>query len=155
MRKVALVFTLAVIAPSLILAWLAVRSLRDQELVADRQQTLLYQNLADSTALNIAQHLASAQRTFAYRVENLFKAGQSREMADQFDARIRAAWPLAEVGFAVALDGAVLAPSLLGSAEGRKFRAENDRFLCSSESCEVYWNSPKGPISLATLDAKE
>jgi signal transduction histidine kinase len=155
MRKVALVFTLAVIAPSLVLAWLAVRSLRDQEFVADRQQTLLYQNLADSAALNIAQHLTGVQRTFAYRVENLFKAGQSRQIADQFDARLRSVWPLAEVGFAVALDGGVLAPPLLGRAEGRKFRAENDRFLCSSESCEVYWNSPKGPISLAALDAKE
>jgi signal transduction histidine kinase len=155
MRKVALVFTLAVIAPSLVLAWLAVRSLRDQEFVADRQQTLLYQNLADSTALAIAQHLTSAQRAFAYRVENLFKTGQSRQLAEQFDARIRSVWPLAEVGFAVSLDGGVLAPSLLGNAEGRKFRAENDRFLCSTESCEVYWNSPKGPISLATLDAKE
>ena len=155
MRKVALVFTLSVIAPSLVLAWLAVRSLRDQEFVADRQQTLLYQNLADSTALAIAQHLTSAQRAFAYRVENLFKTGQSRQLAEQFDARIRSAWPLAEVGFAVSLDGGVLAPSLLGNADGRKFRAENDRFLCSTESCEVYWNSPKGPISLATLDAKE
>jgi signal transduction histidine kinase len=155
MKKVALVFTLAVIAPSLVLAWLAVRSLRDQEFVVDRQQTLLYQNLADSKALAIAQHLTSAQRAFAYRVENLFKTGQSRQLADQFDARIRSAWPLAEVGFAVSLDGGVLAPSLLGSAEARKFRVENDRFLCSSESCEVYWNSPKGPISLATLDAKE
>jgi signal transduction histidine kinase len=155
MKKVALVFTLAVIAPSLVLAWLAVRSLRDQDFVADRQQTLLYQNLADSTAQAIAQHLTSVQRAFAYRVENLFKTGQSRHLADQFDSRIRSVWPLAEVGFAVSLDGGVLAPSLLGNAEGRKFRAENDRFLCSTESCEVYWNSPKGPISLATLDAKE
>lgn len=156
MKKVALVFTLAVIAPSLVLAWLAVRSLRDQEFVADRQQTLLYQNLADSRAFSIARHLGDAQRVFAGRVEGLFfKTGQSRELADQFDARIRSAWPLAEVGFAVALDGGVLAPPLLGGAEGRKFRAENDRFLCSSESCEVYWNSPKGPISLAALDAKE
>lgn len=155
MKKVALVFTLAVIAPSLVLAWLAVRSLRDQEFVADRQQTLLYQNLADAKALAVAQHLTSAQRAFAYRVENLFKTGQSRQLADQFDVRIRSVWPLAEVGFAVALDGGVLAPSLLGSAEARKFRVENDRFLCSTESCEVYWNSPKGPISLATLDAKE
>jgi len=31
MRKVAVVFVLAVLAPSLVLAWLAVRSLRDQQ----------------------------------------------------------------------------------------------------------------------------
>jgi hypothetical protein len=42
MRKVALVFVIAVIAPSLVLAWLALRSLRDQEVVLERQQTLLY-----------------------------------------------------------------------------------------------------------------
>ena len=34
MKKVALVFVLAVFVPSLVLAWLAVRSLRDQQLIA-------------------------------------------------------------------------------------------------------------------------
>ena len=38
MKKIALVFVLAVFAPSLVLAWLAVRSLRDQQLVLERQQ---------------------------------------------------------------------------------------------------------------------
>ena len=36
MKKVALVFVLAVIVPSLGLAWLAVRSVRDQQLVLER-----------------------------------------------------------------------------------------------------------------------
>jgi len=155
MKKVALVFALAVIAPSLVLAWLALRSLRDQEYAADRRQTLLYQNLADSKAAAVEQHVTSAQRAFAYSVENMCKTCQSRQLAEGFDARLRDAWPLAEVGFAVSLNGGILAPSLPGSAEARKFRVENDRFLCSTESCEVYWNSPKGPISLAALDAKE
>ena len=39
MRKVALVFVVAVIVPSLVLAWLAVRSLRDQQFVIERQQS--------------------------------------------------------------------------------------------------------------------
>ena len=43
MKKVALVFVLAVFVPSLVLAWLAVRSLRDQQFAVERQQSLLYQ----------------------------------------------------------------------------------------------------------------
>ena len=53
MRKVALVFVLAVFVPSLVLAWLAVRSLRDQQFVLERQQSLLYQGVTDSLAKEI------------------------------------------------------------------------------------------------------
>src|SRR5437660_12817652 len=48
MKKVALVFVLAVFAPSLVLAWLAVRSLRDQQLMLERQQSLLYKALVEA-----------------------------------------------------------------------------------------------------------
>ena len=41
MKKVALVFILAVLLPSLVLAWLAVRSLHDQQFLLERQQSLL------------------------------------------------------------------------------------------------------------------
>ena len=50
MKKAALVFVLAVLAPSLVLAWLAVRSVRDQQIVLERQQALLYQGVADAIA---------------------------------------------------------------------------------------------------------
>src|SRR5262245_17203147 len=155
MKKVALVFALAVIAPSLVLAWLAVRSLRDQEYIADRQQAVLYQSLSDAQARAIAQHLDRAQRAFSYQVEGFLKSAAPREMATRFDASLRDAWQLAEIGFAVSLDGQVLEPSLLSRSQARKFRVENDRFLCGVESVEVYCNSPKGPISLAKLDQKE
>ena len=58
MKKVALVFVLAVVAPSLVLAWLALGSLRDQELVVERQQTLLYQGVAEARAKQVQNHLA-------------------------------------------------------------------------------------------------
>jgi signal transduction histidine kinase len=152
MKKVALVFLLAVIAPSLVLAWLAGRSLRDQTYVLDRQQTLLYQNLVDAQARAVAEHLEKAQREFGYKVEGLLKGGASSNIAPKFDVLLRNEWPLAEVGFAVSLEGQVIAPSLLAGTQARQFRVENEKFLCSKESCEVYWNSPKGLISLATLD---
>ena len=54
MKKVALVFVVAVLLPSLVLAWLAVRSLRDQQFLLERQQSLLDQRVTDALA---AEHL--------------------------------------------------------------------------------------------------
>src|SRR5262245_7230953 len=124
MKKVALVFLLAVIAPSLVLAWLAGRSLRDQTYVLDRQQTLLYQNLVDTQARAVAEQLEKSQREFAYKVESLFKGGSSSNIAPKFDALMRQEWTLAEVGFAVSIEGQVIAPSLLEGAQARQFRVE-------------------------------
>ena len=155
MKKVAIVFVLAVIAPSLALAWLAVRSLRDQEVVAERQQTLLYQAVADTVARNVSPKLAEAQQAFNQRVEVLVQATSPRELAARFDGDLRPSWPLAEIGFAVSLDGKVLAPSLFDSPEARRFRLDNDRFLCSVELVEVYWSSQKGLPGSPHLDKKD
>jgi signal transduction histidine kinase len=141
MKKVALVFVLAVFVPSLVLAWLALRSLRDQQFVIERQQTLLYQGVADGLARQVIEQLASVQRSFSGQVMSFLQTNNAREAATLFDAGLRQKWPLAEVGFAVAMEGQILAPSLFGNSQARQFRLENDRFLCSREAVEVYWNS--------------
>src|SRR5438128_507984 len=155
MKKVALVFVLAVFVPSLVLAWLAVRSLRDQQFVLERQRSLLYQGVADSIAKEAANLLAEHQREFARQVEALLADNKPIEIAGSFDDRLRKDWPLADVGFTVSLDGQVYSPNLFDRPEARRFRLENDKFLCSRESVEVYWNSPKGTINLSQLDEKE
>ena len=154
MRKVALVFILAVLAPSLVLAWLAVRSMNDQRLVLERQRTLIYQGIADALVKTVQDRLAEQQRDFAQQVESILGKDQPIEVAARFDDQIRNNWPLAEVGFVVSLQGKLYGPSLFGRPEARRFRLENDRFLCNRESVEVYWNSPKGPINLTSLDLK-
>ena len=155
MKKVAFLFVLAVFVPSLILAWLAVRSVRDQQFVLERQQTLLYQNLADRLAGEIAGYITELQRGFALDVEGMFVKSAPRDVAATFDDLLRQSWPLAEVGFVVSLDGQMYSPSLFDRSEARRFRLENDLFLCNRESVEVYWNSPKGTINLSQLDEKE
>ena len=75
MKKVALVFVLAVLVPSLVLAWLAIRSLRDQQLILERQQSLLYQAETDSLAREINDYLDEQQREFNAQVES-FVAGK-------------------------------------------------------------------------------
>src|SRR6266540_856363 len=155
MKKVALVFVLAVFVPSLVLAWLAVRSLRDQQFVLERQQSLLSQGVADAAAKEASGQLAEQQHEFARQIEALLADSKPMDIAGSFDERLRRGWPLAEVGFTVSLDGQIYSPNLFGGADARRFRLENDKFLCSRESVEVYWNSPKGTINLSQLDEKE
>src|SRR5277367_1739600 len=101
MKKVALVFVLAVLLPSLVLAWLAARSLRDQQFLLERQQSLLDQHATDTIAQNISDYLEQRRQEFATTVETLIGDGDARTSAAHFDDQLRRRWPLAEVGFCV------------------------------------------------------
>ncbi|HTA95849.1 MAG TPA: HAMP domain-containing sensor histidine kinase [Verrucomicrobiae bacterium] len=138
MRKVALVFVLAVLLPSLVLAWLAVRSLRDQQFLLERQQSLLDQRVTDTLAQNISDYLAQRQQEFSAQVENLAGDGAAQEVAAQFDNQIRQRWPLAEVGFCVTLSGKILSPAPNARPEAQSFYYDNKDFLGNREAVEVY-----------------
>jgi len=155
MKKVALVFVLAVFAPSLVLAWLAVRSARDQQIVVAQQQTLLYQGVADALAKDVRDYMGERQREFSQIVEALRRDHSPAELANRFDSLLIPSCPSAELGFTVTADGNVLSPSLFDRPEAHQFRLNNDRFLGSCESVAVYWNSPKAAINLSKLESKE
>jgi len=138
MKRIALIFALAVILPSLVLAWLAVRSLRDQQFLLERQQSLLDQRATDALAQNVSDFLAQRQQDFAAQVETLAGAGDAREIAARFDDEIRRRWPLAEVGFCVTLSGKILSPSLNARPESQMFYFDNKDFLGNREAVEVY-----------------
>jgi signal transduction histidine kinase len=143
MRKVALVFVLAVFAPSLVLAWLAVRSLCDQQLVLERQQSLLYQGVTDSFARQVSALLNQQQHAFGLQAEELLANNQfpandrDRDMAVFFGERLRRNWPLAQVGFVV--ESGILTCS--DGPDARTFRRDNGKFLTGNETAEIYWNS--------------
>src|ERR1035437_1854010 len=138
MKKVALVFVVAVILPSLVLAWLAMRSLRDQQFLLERQQSLLDQRVTDTLAQNISDYLAQRQQEFAAQVESLAAASDAQTLAARFDDQIRQRWPLAEVGFCVTLSGKILSPSSNARSEAQLFRLDNSGFLGNRETAEVY-----------------
>ena len=144
MRKVAVIFVLAVLAPSLALAWLAVRSLRDQHYLLERQQSLLYQRVTDTLAQNISDRLSQQQREFSAQVESLASTNGARLTALQFDDRIRQNWPLADVGFSVALSGVatctITCPTPTAGPEAQRFLVDNGGFLGNAETVEVYGN---------------
>jgi signal transduction histidine kinase len=138
MKKVALVFVLAVLLPSLVLAWLAVRSLRDQQFLLERAQSLIDQHMTDALAQNIADYLAQRQQEFAALVENLAANGDTQTLAAQFDNQLRQHWPLAEVGFCVTASGKILSPLPNARPEAQMFRLDNSGFLGNREPVEVY-----------------
>jgi signal transduction histidine kinase len=138
MKKVALVFVLAVLVPSLVLAWLAVRSLRDQQFLLERQQSLLDQHATDTLAQGISDYLAQRQRDFSAQVESLAAAGDPRSLAARFDDQLRQHWPLAEVGFCVTAAGKILAPLPNARPAAQLFRLDNSSFLGNREPVEVY-----------------
>jgi signal transduction histidine kinase len=141
MKKVALVLLLAVVAPSLALAWLAVRSLRDQEYLLQRQQSLVYQGVADNVSTEAQSLLNSYEREFVGVVGLMLAGHNPQEVTASFDDQLRQRWPMAQVGFAVSLSGAILCPSPLARPETKVFCANYDQFLSCRQSAEVYWNA--------------
>jgi signal transduction histidine kinase len=141
MKKVALVFVLAVILPSLVLAWLAVRSLLDQQFLIEHQQSLLDQRVTDTLAQNISDYLAQQQQQFSAQVENFASNQNPQQIAPQFDDEIRHHWPLAQVGFCVTLLGNLSCPSATNGPAAQRFLADNKEFLCNLQAAEVYLNN--------------
>jgi signal transduction histidine kinase len=155
MRKVALVFVVAVFVPSLVLAWLAVRSLQDQQFLLERQQSLLYQRVTDALAGNINARLLQDQQEFSAVTESLFASnnaaaasvGQAVRQAPAiyttagwFDRELKQRWPLAEVGFGVTLAGQITCPQPGAGVAAQQFLLDNSAFLGNREAAEVYWN---------------
>jgi signal transduction histidine kinase len=138
MKKVAVVFVIAVLLPSFCLAWLAILSLNDQQYLIERQQAMLYQSRAYFLAEEIKKIILERQSEFSNKVESL-QTGTGREgLAFSFDDILQAEWPLSEVGFAVTSDGRICSPSMHSRPEARRFLLENERFLSNRETAPVY-----------------
>ncbi len=148
MRKVAVVILLAVVVPSLVLAALALRSIRDQRLVQERQEILLAEAAGTELARAVESEVDRALAEFSTATDHLVVSGSATNLTADFDRLIRGQWTPAAVGFAVNMHGQCFPPSVFGRPEAMRFRIENERFLGSVESLEVTWNSPKGRINV-------
>ncbi|MDB6064245.1 MAG: Integral rane sensor signal transduction histidine kinase [Pedosphaera sp.] len=143
MKKIALVFLLAVFVPSLVLAWLAVRSLHDQQLILERQQWLLYQGVADSLAKEADNLLIAEQHEFGQQVEALLGQRGTNDISTSFDDQLRPNWAQADVGFVVTENGVLTCPLPSSGPNAQAFCVDNSKFLGNRESAEVYWNGTK------------
>ncbi len=139
MQRSAWIFLAAIVLPSLGLAWLAVHSVRDQQVVLEHQQAIICQNITDALAKNIQLQMDQVRGDFVKTAEGLLDGAQSPQaIALNFNRQLKTSWPLAEIGFAVDLDGTIYAPRAGEGAAERTFRDENDRFLSNRENVEIY-----------------
>src|ERR1700674_2415381 len=121
MKRFAFIFVLAVILPSILLGWLALDSVRNQELVFERQEELLLQGVADRLAARIREYMAGELTEFGRQVDRLATASNQ----SAFDEQIRTQWPRAAIGFVVTLEGRLVAPPFNGDAQAKQFVLEN------------------------------
>jgi signal transduction histidine kinase len=150
MRKVALVFVVAVFVPALVLAWLAVRSLQDQQFLLERQQSLLYQHVTDTLAKDVSDRLTREQQEFSTLTESLVASNNAATA--QFDRQLRKHWPLADIGFCVTVSGHISSPQASAGLAAQRFLLDNSGFLGNRESAVVYWNvNSKNPAQNGTL----
>lgn len=150
MRRAAVIFALSVFIPSLVLGWLALRSLRDQRLAFERQRFQLAQEAADSVASALAAEVDELGRELGRQTEAILGTNAPESAAWTFDEQLRAAWPPAEVGFAVQLDREVCSPSVFDPrGKSQAFHRSNRDFLIGLQSVEVFALTPKGRINLS------
>ena len=139
MRRAAWIFFASIFLPSLGLAWLAIHSARDQQVVLDHQQAIICQNITDALAKSVQGQMDQIRLDFVKATQQLQSASASPEgLAQNFNRTLRDAWPMAEIGFAVNLDGEIYSPKPYDGPAARTFRDENERFLSNRENVEVY-----------------
>ncbi len=139
MLRSASIFLAAILLPSLVLAWLAVGSARDQQVLLEHQQAVISQDVTDTLATKIRAQLEALRSEFVEITQDLVaKSGSPQAAATDFDQILREQWPPAEVGFAVDLHGKIYSPTRDNGTAERTFRDENERFLSNRENVEVY-----------------
>src|SRR6187549_447170 len=97
MRKSIWVFLLAVLLPSVVLGWLALRSAQEQQIVLERRTAELYQKEADNVATAARSLISAERRVFAETLRQMLSDEDPQTLAAHFTARLRASWTRAAV----------------------------------------------------------
>src|SRR5688572_8551402 len=141
MRKSVAILLLAVLLPSAVLGWLALRGADEQQIILERRTAELAQRETDSIA-TAARALVDEQRAaFAEAVRELLAKTPAEQLAPTFTAALARHWPQRAVGFVIDRRGNLLAPASRDAAlrpEDRQFLAENNAFLGNKLEAPVY-----------------
>ena len=137
MKRIALVFILSILLPSVLLAVLAVRSLRDQELVVSSQRTQLYQTNCDGLSDRINLFMNDVRVFYGQLVDEL--VGQEEEaLVENFDDLLRSRWSQAAAAAVVTDEGVILSPGATPGSRGEAFLRDHADFLTNRRVVEVY-----------------
>src|SRR5688500_14089571 len=112
MKKCIWIFLLAVLLPSVVLGWLALRSAGEQQIILERRTAELYQKETDNAAAAVRALIDEERRAFNEAVRRLLAGGEAQKVAEGFSGELEKAWPRKAVGFAIGADGRLRSPSV-------------------------------------------
>jgi len=139
MKRLAAVFLVAVLVPTLALAWLAVRSMRDQELVINSQRALLHQRSADALAGDLRVFLDDVRVFYGQLVDEMIEEQGPETLSRNFDELIRTRWSQARFGSVVTDTGEIVSPAIPpATPEAEQFLEANRLFLTNRAQALVY-----------------
>ncbi len=150
MKKSIWIFLLAILAPGVVLGWLALRSAEEQQIIFERRTAELYQKETENLAEEVRTIVESERRGFGDVVHRLLANGDAEALARDFTNTLSDAWPRKAVGFALSGDGRMLSPTAsvaAGNAAWREFLWNNSSFLCSTKPAVVYPVQVANPIA--------
>lgn len=137
MKRIALVFLIAILVPAILLAGLAVRSLRDQEVIVNSQRALLHQATCEEIAANINLFMDDMREFYGQVVDDLVE-NRRDEVVDEFDRLVTDDWSQVSMGSVVSDSGIVCSPIPQGNGWGADFLKDHGDFLTNSRTVEVY-----------------
>jgi len=138
MKRIALVFLLAILVPALLLAGLSLRSLRDQEWMVSTQRAELLETACEELTTEINLYFDDL-RIFYGEVLGELASSETGSWPNDFDYLLRERWSQVAVGAVVSDAGAILAPSPQSKQPRiEEFLLNNQAFFNNARATEVY-----------------
>jgi signal transduction histidine kinase len=146
MKKSIWIFLGAILAPSIVLGWLALRSAEEQQIILERRTAELYQKETEAVAAAARTLIDDERRAFGAAVRELVNGKAAPQLAQDFTARLAAQWPRKAVGFAIGAQGNLVSPTISKARANEsvaRFLLDHSAFLSSSAPASVYWIAPE------------
>ena len=135
-------FLVAVLGPSLVLAWLATRSLKDQEMVMRDQVERRAENMTATVAQDVNVFMDDVRLFYRQQVDALGKDNRRNPETtwlQEFDQSICSRWGQVKAGCVIGGDGTVYHPARESQdLRVQTFLDDNNKFFTNKAVWEVY-----------------
>src|ERR1700749_209173 len=105
MKKSIWIFLLAVLLPSVVLGWLALRSANEQQIILENRTAALYQKETENAAAEVRTLIDDERRAFNDSVQQLLAKTSPQMLAGNFSTELTRSWPRKAVGFSLNPEG--------------------------------------------------
>ena len=141
MKKSIWIFLLAVLLPSAILGWLALRSAEEQQIILEKRTAELYQTETENLARTIRLLIEDEHLAFNQSVQNLLAKTTPESLAQRFSADLAKEWSRTAIGFAIGKHGEMTTPTPQNATlhpQWKSFLRNHSDWLTGTQPATVY-----------------